>query len=136
MYILVGTPTPTRVHTLVPPYRVCIWWAPLLLHGYITWFLPIEYAYGGHPYSYTGVYSMQPKEEAGISTDGGVRFKETLEIGYTTMPESEVAELIQSMGLKYNGNTYNVFHKYVSTCILLLGGDCETEVDTLLQCLL
>ena len=72
---------------------------------------PSEYAYGGHPYSYTGVYSMQPKQVDGISTDGGVRFKESVRIGYTTVPESEVAQLIQSLGVHYNGNTYNVFHK-------------------------
>ena len=73
--------------------------------------LPAEYAYGGHPYSYTGVYSMLPKEVDGISTQGGVHFKETIKIGYTTMQKSEVAELVQSLGLQYNGNIYNVFHK-------------------------
>ncbi len=75
--------------------------------------LPPEYAYGGHPYSYTGVYSMQPKQEDSISTDGSVQFKESIKIGYTTMQGSEVAELVQSLGLQHNGNIYNVFYKYV-----------------------
>ena len=47
-----------------------------------------EYAYGGHPYSYTGVYSMQPKMEDGISTQGGVQFKESVaETEYETLLE-------------------------------------------------
>lgn len=71
----------------------------------------VEYAFGGHPYSYTGVYNMEPKQEENVSTQGGVQFKESLSIGYTSLSEKQVEELVNSLGKEYNGNVYNVFHK-------------------------
>lgn len=72
-----------------------------------------EYAYGGHPYSYTGVYSMAPKQEMNISTHGGVKFRESIRIGYTSLSPAAVDELIQTLGREYNGNVYHMFEKYV-----------------------
>ena len=75
--------------------------------------LTIEYAYGGHAYSYTGVYSMVPRQEESISTEGGIQFRESLKMGYTFLSSDQVSDLVQSLGQKYNGNAYHIFQKYV-----------------------
>ena len=70
----------------------------------------VEYAYGGHPYSYTGVYDMSPCQEDEIGGEG-VRFQESLRMGYTNLSEGEVGELVLTLGKEYNGNAYHVLNK-------------------------
>ena len=62
-----------------------------------------EYAYGGHPYSYTGVYDTDPKQAAEVAGQG-VKYEESLLIGTTMMSHDEVQELIHGLGKQYNGN--------------------------------
>ena len=69
-----------------------------------------EYSYGGHPYSYTGVYNMSPCQEDEIWGEG-VRFRESLKIGHTHLSEREVEELVHTLGKEYNGNTYHVLNR-------------------------
>ena len=69
-----------------------------------------EYSYGGHPYSYTGVYNMSPCQEDEIWGEG-VRFRESLKIGRTHLSEREVEELVHALGKEYNGNTYHVLNR-------------------------
>lgn len=54
---------------------------------------------------------MTPRQEGSISTQGGVRFKETVHIGYTTRSKADVVEIIKAMGKEYNGNVYSMFNK-------------------------
>ena len=67
-------------------------------------------AYGGHPYSYTGVYDTDPKQAAEVAGEG-VRFKETLLVGTTMMSLVEVREVIQGLGKQYNGNAYHILNR-------------------------
>lgn len=73
----------------------------------------LEYAYGGHPYSYTGVYEMAPHQEVGVAGQGKVRFRQSLYLGHTSLTPTDVEELIRTMGKDYNGNKYHIFDKYV-----------------------
>lgn len=96
----------------------------------------VEYAYGGHQYSYTGVYSMAPKDEDSVSTHGGVKFKESIHIGFTTMSERQVNELISTLGRQYNGNVYHVFQRNCNhfsneLCTRLCGGSIPPWVNRL-----
>ena len=76
-----------------------------------------EYAYGGHPYSYTGVYDTEPKQAAEVAGEG-VRFKESLLVGTTMMSLAEVREVIHRLGKQYNGNTYHILNKWAFWYIL------------------
>ena len=71
-----------------------------------------EYAYGGHPYSYTGVYDTEPKQAAEAAGQG-VKYKESLLIGTTVLSHDEVQELIRGLGKRYNGNAYHILNKWV-----------------------
>ena len=70
----------------------------------------LEYAYGGHPYSFTGVYDMEPRQEDEIAGQG-VKFRESIHMGHTSMSETEVKELVHSLGKEYNGNAYHILNK-------------------------
>ena len=72
-------------------------------------FMP-EYAYGGHSYSYTGVYDTDPKQAAEVAGQG-IKYKETMLIGTTVMSHAEVQELIHRLGKQYNGNAYHILNK-------------------------
>ena len=76
----------------------------------LTHCIHVEYAYGGHPYSYSGVYDMLPRQEDEIAGEG-VRFRESLRMGYTNLSEGEVGELVHTLGQEYNGNAYHVLNK-------------------------
>lgn len=69
-----------------------------------------EYAYGGHPYSYTGVYDTEPKQAAEVAGQG-VKYKESLLVGTTVMSMAEVREAIHRLGKQYNGNAYHILNK-------------------------
>ena len=71
-----------------------------------------EYAYGGHPYSYTGVYDMEPRQESEIAGQG-VKFRDSIFMGHTHLTEMEVKELVHTLGKDFNGNTYHILHKWV-----------------------
>ena len=73
--------------------------------------IPIsEYAYGGHPYSYTGVYNMEPRQHEEIGGEG-VRYRESLHMGHTYLTQDEVRELVHALGKEYNGNAYHILNK-------------------------
>ena len=78
--------------------------------------LPTEYAYGGHPYSYTGVYDTDPKMAAEVAGEG-LRFKETVLVGTTVMSLEEVREVIQRLGKQYNGNAYHILNRCVPSSV-------------------
>lgn len=64
---------------------------------------------------------MAPKEQDSVSTHGRVQFKQTVPLGYTSLSEAKVAELIQALGKEYNGNVYSVFSKYVIMWLSMQG---------------
>lgn len=57
---------------------------------------------------------MEPRQIESVTTQGGVQFKESLAIGYTSLSEKEVEDLVKCLGKEFNGNVYNVFHRYVN----------------------
>lgn len=69
-----------------------------------------EYAYGGHPHSYTGVYDTDPKQGAEVAGQG-VKYKESVFLGTTAMSHSEVQELVHRLGRQYNGNAYHILNR-------------------------
>jgi len=53
---------------------------------------------------------MLPRQEDEIAGEG-VRFRESLRMGYTNLSEGEVGELVHTLGQEYNGNAYHVLNK-------------------------
>jgi hypothetical protein len=69
-----------------------------------------EYAYGCHPYSYSGIYDMEPRQADEIAGQQ-VRFREAIQIGHTHFSSEEVKELVVLLGRDYNGCDYSILHR-------------------------
>lgn len=73
----------------------CFW---IAVHG-------VEYAFGAHEYSTTGIFEGVPKQCHGF------RFRKSVLIGKTDMKPSEVRALMEELAQIYKGNAYNLITK-------------------------
>lgn len=84
----------------------------------------VEYAYGGHPYPFSGVFEIVPKD----SEDLGPQFvfKETIVMGSTDFTDGDIKSIIDQMGREYKGEQYHLLNKncnhFTSALTLLLCG--------------
>lgn len=68
-----------------------------------------EYAFGGHPYNWSGIFEMSPKSVETLGDD--FKFRETVTIGTTSLSPNEVEDLVRQMGLNYQGCSYHLIDK-------------------------
>ncbi|XP_002157519.1 deubiquitinase DESI2 isoform X2 [Hydra vulgaris] len=68
-----------------------------------------EYAYAGHPFEFTGIIDMEPKDEFELGE--GFTFKESIFIGTTDFTERDVNDIITMFGKSYLGNSYHLVKK-------------------------
>lgn len=62
----------------------------------------VEYAFGAHEQSNTGIFEVEPKRCPGFT------FRKSILIGKTDMDAKEVQLLLQKLATEYSGNTYNL----------------------------
>ena len=65
----------------------------------------VEYAFGAHEYSSTGIFEGEPKRCEGF------RFRKTVVIGKTEMGPNEVRAVMEELSGEYRGNAYNLISK-------------------------
>lgn len=65
----------------------------------------VEYAFGAHEYSSTGIFEGEPKRCEGF------RFRKTILIGKTSMGPGEVRAVMEELAAEYRGNAYNLITK-------------------------
>jgi hypothetical protein len=68
-----------------------------------------EYAFGGHPFPFSGIFEIPPGDAASLGEQ--FKFKESILMGYTSLTEENVHGLIQSMGAEFTGNKYHLVNK-------------------------
>ncbi|XP_022662520.1 desumoylating isopeptidase 2-like isoform X3 [Varroa destructor] len=68
-----------------------------------------EYAYGGHPFAFTGIFEIIPKfaEELGDN----FKYKTSIVLGQTDFTEDEVRNLVEGMGDDFRGDLYHLMNK-------------------------
>jgi len=62
-----------------------------------------EYAFGGHDYSFTGVFEMEPRAAYGAI------FREAVLLGETNLSRQEIQIIIDELSAEFVGNSYHPF---------------------------
>nr|CDJ97740.1 Protein of unknown function DUF862 domain containing protein [Haemonchus contortus] len=94
----------------------------------------VEYAYGGHPYAFSGVFENSPQDAEELGEN--FKFRQCIVIGETAFSASAVRELIKSLGHEYRGDRYHLISRNCNhfSAVLakaLTGNDIPTWVNRL-----
>ncbi|KAL7155235.1 hypothetical protein ABFS83_03G062100 [Erythranthe nasuta] len=65
----------------------------------------VEYAFGAHDYSSSGVFEVEPRQCPGF------KFRKSIFIGTTSMDPTQVREFMERQAAFYNGDTYHLIVK-------------------------
>jgi len=68
-----------------------------------------EYAFGGHNYSFTGVFDIEPRSACGAI------FRESVLLGETPLSGSEIQTIIDELSVEFVGNSYHPFSRNCNT---------------------
>ncbi|KAF2301492.1 hypothetical protein GH714_025103 [Hevea brasiliensis] len=77
----------------------------------------VEYAFGAHEYSTTGIFEGEPKQCDGFT------FRKTILIGKTEMGLAEVRAVMEELAEEYKGNAYNLIPRTVTISAMMLALD-------------
>ena len=68
-----------------------------------------EYAYGGHPFPFSGIFDISPREAGELGEQ--FRYKQSLHLGNTDFTQLEVEKIIEQLGKEYRGDRYHLMNR-------------------------
>lgn len=68
-----------------------------------------EYSFGGHEYSFTGVFEVTPQCAV------GVKFRESVVMGETTLPQRDIQDIIDELSSEFTGDSYHPINRNCNT---------------------
>lgn len=68
-----------------------------------------EYAYGGHQFPFSGVFTNQPQDAEELGEN--FKFRESIYIGETNLSKKAVEKLVKSLGDDFRGDRYHLITK-------------------------
>ncbi|PIA28698.1 hypothetical protein AQUCO_06700016v1 [Aquilegia coerulea] len=93
-----------NVYDLTPINNYLYWFGFGIFHSGIE-VHGMEYAFGAHEYSTSGVFEVEPKSCPGFI------FRRSVPLGSTTMSRSEFRTFMEHLSRRYHGDTYHLIAK-------------------------
>jgi len=88
-----------------------------------------EYAYGGHPFAFSGIFEITPKDSEDLGEH--YKYKQSILLGVTSFTKDEVSQAVSHLGCDFKGINYHLMNKncnhFASELTQLL---CGKEIPT------
>ncbi|KAF7814477.1 deSI-like protein [Senna tora] len=124
-----SVPVYLNVYDLTPINGYAYWFGLGVYHSGVQ-VHGVEYAFGAHEYSSTGIFEGEPKRCDGFA------FRKTILIGKTDMGAEEVRRVMEELAGEYKGNAYNLITKNCNhfcndACVKLTGNPIPSWINRL-----
>ncbi|CAA2960656.1 deSI At4g17486 [Olea europaea subsp. europaea] len=96
-----AVPVYLNVYDLTPMNEYAYWLGLGIYHSGVQ-VHGIEYAFGAHEHSTTGIFEVEPKQCPGFT------FRKSILVGRTDLGPKEVHAFMEKLSDEYSGNTYNL----------------------------